>query len=80
LEIKYDLKQTKHLYQLFIDQKVVVYLNNKPDEKLTGILLHQTSFDILIKVKVKVKTANEVIEKEKLRLIPKHSILYLKEA
>lgn len=80
MEIKYDLSQTKQMYSLFVNEKVTIFLNEGSDVKLTGVLLHQTTYELLIEVKVKVKTDKGTIETEKLRIIPKQSVLYLKEA
>ncbi|MCD8845195.1 hypothetical protein [Staphylococcus gallinarum] len=80
MEIKYDLSKTKQMYSLFVNEKVTVFLNGETEQKITGILLHHTMYELLIKVKVKVKTSEGTKEAEKLRLIPKHSILYLKES
>lgn len=73
---EYDLKKTKNIFEILRDKEVVILLNNESETKFIGVMLHHTSFEVLMNVKVKLKTGEIV---EKLRVIPKHSILIAKE-
>ncbi|WP_436870424.1 hypothetical protein [Staphylococcus shinii] len=73
---KYNIKDTKHMFELFVNKQVSITLKNEKETKITGTLIHQTQFEVLIKVKVKIKTGEE---EERLRIIPKHSILFATE-
>lgn len=70
-------KDTKHMYELLVGKKVTFTLRNDKESKVTGVLLHQTQFELLIKVKVTAKNTGEI--SEKLRIVPKHSVLIAKE-
>lgn len=72
----YNFKDTKHMFELLIDKRVSITLRNEAETKVVGTFIHQTQFEVLVKVKVKLKTGEE---DEKLRIIPKHSILIAKE-
>lgn len=72
----YDLKNTKQLFEIFRDKEIVIHLNNEEETKISGTMLHHTSFEVLMNVKVKLKSGEVG---EKLRIIPKHSILIVKE-
>ena len=72
---EYDLKKTKNIFEILRDKEVVILLNNESETKFI-VMLHHTSFEVLTNVKVKLKTGEIV---EKLRVIPKHSILIAKE-
>ncbi|RIM90994.1 hypothetical protein BU104_12750 [Staphylococcus xylosus] len=72
----YDIKNTKQIFEIFRDKEIIIYLNNEKETKVSGTMIHHTSFEVLMNVKVKFQNGKEG---EKLRLIPKHSILIVKE-
>lgn len=73
---EYDIKETKNIFELLRNKEVIIVLNNESETKVGGVMLHHTSFEVLMNVNVKLKTGETV---EKMRVIPKHSILIAKE-
>lgn len=71
-----DFKDIKHIFEIFRNKDIVIHLNNEDETKISGKMLHHTSYEILLNVKVKLKSGEVA---EKLRIIPKHSILIVKE-
>ncbi|MDG0844445.1 hypothetical protein M4L39_13585 [Staphylococcus equorum] len=76
MDQNFDIKNTKQLFEVFRDKEIIIYLNNEKETIVSGTMIHHTSFEVLMNVKVKLKTGEKV---EKLRVIPKHSILIAKE-
>lgn len=74
---KINVRDTKNMFELLIDKKITITLKNQEESKIVGVLLHHTQFEILIKSKVSSSKTGEVAEK--IRIIPKHSILIAKE-
>lgn len=76
MDQNYNIKNTKQLFEVFRDKEIIIYLNNEKETKVSGTMIHHTSFEVLMNVNVKLKTGETV---EKMRVIPKHSILIAKE-
>lgn len=74
---KINIRDTKNMFELLVDKKVSITLKNQENTKINGLLAHQTQFELLVKVNVKSKETGK--KSEKLRVIPKHSVLIAKE-
>ncbi|AVO06371.1 hypothetical protein [Staphylococcus simulans] len=74
--MKKEESTPKHLYDFFINKKVKVYLNDPNTTELIGVLNTERQFELLLECKVKDK---EGVITNKMRLILKQSILYMKE-
>ncbi|AVO03365.1 hypothetical protein A9958_13030 (plasmid) [Staphylococcus simulans] len=76
MKLKKEESTPKHLYDFFINKKVKVYLNDPNTTELIGVLNTERQFELLLECKVKDK---EGVITNKMRLILKQSILYMKE-
>ncbi|PTJ90380.1 hypothetical protein BU020_12955, partial [Staphylococcus simulans] len=76
MKLKKEESTPKHLYDFFINKKVKVYLNDPNTIELIGKLNSERQFELLLECKVKDK---EGVITNKMRLILKQSILYMKE-
>lgn len=77
MESEYNIRDTKNMFELLVEKKITIILKNQEETKITGTLVHQTQFELLLKVNVKSKDTGKVTEK--VRIIPKHSVLIAKE-
>ncbi|OHO42552.1 hypothetical protein HMPREF2586_00065 [Staphylococcus sp. HMSC034G07] len=74
---EYNIRDTKNMFELLVNKRVTITLKDQKETQITGVLVHQTQFELLLKANVKSKETGETLEK--LRIIPKHSVLIVKE-